>query len=369
MSKIRLALVYGGMSGEHSVSLVTAASVMRALDPDKYEVTAIGIRKDGSWVPGTTDPEELEALGFAGEVPASDRQVILGMKDRSFYVAPASGEGELELLAQVDVVFPLLHGPFGEDGTIQGMLEMAQIPYVGCGVFASAAGMDKHVMKLVLDEAGIPYAPYVVVTKARWERDPEGVLGEVAEKLEYPVFVKPARAGSSLGVSKVESPEGLADALATAQAVDPKVLVETGIEAREIECAVLGSHGGARPRAGYLGEILLGENEAGFYDYANKYLGTADLTLSIPAEIEPSIGKRMHTMALDVFEAFECEGLTRVDFFLAPDGSIMVNELNTMPGFTSVSMYPAMWEKANMPYSELVDELISLALERPLGIR
>ncbi len=369
MSKIRLALVYGGMSGEHSVSLVTAASVMRAIDRDRYELTAIAIRKDGSWVPGTTDPDELEAHGFGGEVPENDRQIVLGMKDRTFYVVPADGSGRLEKLAEVDVVFPLLHGPFGEDGTIQGMFEMARIPYVGCGVFASAAGMDKHVMKLVLDGAGIPYAPYVLVTRRRWERDPDGVHAEVAENLAYPVFVKPARAGSSIGVSKVEAPEGLAAAIEEAQKVDPKVLVETGIDAREIECAVLGSHGGERPRAAYLGEIVLGENEAGWYDYSNKYLGGTELTLRIPAEIDPPVGKKMHEIALAVFEAFECEGLTRVDMFLAPDGTVMVNELNTMPGFTAVSMYPKMWEKANLPYPKLIDELVALALERPTGIR
>lgn len=369
MPKIRLALVYGGMSGEHSISLVTAASVMRALDMDAYDVTTIGIRKDGTWVPGASDPSELEALGFQGEVPESDRHIVLGMNDRTFYVAPTHGSGALEKYAEVDVVFPLLHGPFGEDGTIQGMFEMAQIPYVGCGVFSSAAAMDKHVMKLVLNEAGIPYAPYVVVTRRKWEADPHSVEAEISEKLTYPVFVKPARAGSSLGVSKVDNPQQLGQAFATAHAVDPKALVETGIEAREIECAVLGSRDGGRPRGGYLGEIVLGENEAGFYDYANKYLSTAQLQLQIPADIDPPVAKRMHSMALDVFEAFECEGLTRVDFFLTPHGDIMVNELNTMPGFTSVSMYPKMWEKAGLPYSQLLDELIGLALDRPIGIR
>lgn len=378
MSKIRLALICGGMSPEHSVSLVSAASIMSAIDRERYEIIPIKITREGAWVLAPNNPEELSSDGFAeteecatqsgqsAGVPSA--QLVLGMADRRLYEISSDGSA-IKDLGKIDVVFPVLHGPFGEDGTIQGMLDMAQIPYVGCGVVASGTAMDKHMMKIILDEAAIPNVPYVLATVQRWSEQPEQIIREVREKLDYPVFVKPARAGSSIGVTKVSSEAELGAALEKAHRVDPKALIETGIDGREIECAVLGGHGSERARAAVLGEIRLGTNDAGFYDYNNKYLGTAELHLDIPANVEEETVQKMRALAVDVFEAFGCEGLTRVDFFLTPNGQIYVNEQNTMPGFTAVSMYPKMWEAAGLPYSQLIDELVSLALERPLGVR
>ncbi len=366
-SKIRVALIYGGVSGEHPVSCLTAASVMRALDPEKYEVLPIGIRRDGTWVPGVAEPTELESAGPHGEVAGSSEQILVGAGvDKAISVNGESGT--LAKLGPIDVAFPLLHGPFGEDGTIQGMLEMAGIPYVGSGVFASAAAMDKHYMKVVLESANIPVAPYVLVTARRWRTAPEGVTAEVNERLIYPVFVKPARAGSSLGITKVDREEDLAAAIGFAQETDPKVIVEQGVVGREIECAVLGGHGDESPRASILGEIVMDVKDS-WYDYSTKYVQTEGFHMEIPANVPEEAAARMRAMAVEVFDAFECEGMTRVDFFLTHDGDILVNEHNTIPGFTQFSMYPVLWEETGLPYSILLDELISLALERPMGLR
>ncbi|AWE42205.1 MULTISPECIES: D-alanine--D-alanine ligase family protein [unclassified Actinobaculum] len=398
-SKKRVALIYGGVSGEHSVSCLTAASVMRAMDPQKYEILPIGIRKDGTWVPGVQDPAVLEAAGPRGEVAASSGEVLLGkQKDngvaysvstvpsddahnassatttaqtREVNGALATLGGQqcgpvLSELGRIDVAFPLLHGPFGEDGTIQGMLEMTGIPYVGSGVFASAAGMDKHYMKVVLEAAGLPVAPYVLVTARRWRTERDAILQEVEQRLRYPIFVKPARAGSSLGISRVEDASGLAAAVQLAQETDPKVIIEQGVAGREIECAVLGGHGDESARASVLGEIVL---DSQWYDYQTKYIQTEGFHMEIPAAVDDDTAARMRAMAIKVFEAFECEGMTRVDFFLTDEGEIVVNEHNTIPGFTAVSMYPILWQKTGLDYSALIDELITLALERPLGLR
>ncbi len=365
-SKIRVALIYGGASGEHSVSCLTAAAAMRALDQDKYEVLPIGIRRDGTWVPGIADPAELESAGPHGKVTGSSEQILLGAGTEKA-VAVNGESGALARLGRIDVAFPLLHGPFGEDGTIQGMLEMAGIPYVGSGVFASAAGMDKHFMKVVLESAGIPVAPYVLVTAKRWRTAAAEVAAEVNEKLVYPVFVKPARAGSSLGITKVDREEDLAAAIKVAQETDPKVIVEQGVVGREIECAVLGGHGDDSARASVLGEVVMDIDT--WYDYSTKYVQTEGFHMEVPANVPEDAAARMRAMAIDVFDAFECEGMTRVDFFLTEDGDVLVNEHNTIPGFTQFSMYPVLWEKTGLPYSNLLDELISLALERPVGLR
>ena len=369
-SKIRVALIYGGMSGEHSVSCLTAASVMRAVDPDKYEILPIGIRRDGTWVPGVADPLQLESAGPRGEVGSSDELILLGTgADKAIAIDLVnSGAGVLQNLGRIDVAFPLLHGPFGEDGTIQGMLEMAGIPYVGSGVFASAAGMDKHYMKVVLEAASIPVAPYVVATAKRWRTSNGDVIAEVNEKLSYPVFVKPARAGSSLGITRVDRPQELVAAVEYAQKTDPKVLIEQGVVGREIECAVLGGHGDEPARASVLGEIVVDEQDS-WYDYETKYVQTEGFHMEIPASVDDVVAERMRAMAVEVFDAFECEGLTRVDFFLTDDGDVLVNEHNTIPGFTQFSMYPVLWQQTGLPYGELIDELISLALERPVGLR
>lgn len=369
-AKIRVGLIYGGISGEHAVSCLTAASVLRAMDPQKYEILPIGIRRDGTWVPGVADPVLLEAASNTGAIEESDSQVLLGLGggQDSVYLTNAHA-GELTNLGQVDVAFPLLHGPFGEDGTIQGMLEMAGIPYVGSGVFASAAGMDKHFMKVVLEAAGLPVAPYVLATAKKWRTNKQEIVDAVAQSLSFPVFVKPCRAGSSLGITKVDCLEDLEAAVAVAQDVDPKVLIEQGVVGREIECAVLGGHGDNPARASVLGEIALELDEGAWYDYSTKYVQTEGFHMVIPAGVDDRVAEQMREMAVDVFDAFECEGMTRVDFFLTDSNEIVINEHNTIPGFTSVSMYPILWAKTGLPYPELIDELISLALERPVGLR
>ena len=363
-TRVRVALIYGGTSGEHSVSCLTAASVMRAMDPNKYEVLPIGIRKDGTWVPGTVNPEELEQAGPHGEVPESTDRMVIGSGEDGCVVYRVGTE-RVDAYA-VDVAFPLLHGPFGEDGTIQGLFEMAGLSYVGDGVFASAAGMDKHYMKVVLEAANLPVVPYVLATSKRWRHERDLILREAQDLLTWPVFVKPARAGSSLGISRVERIEDLPAAGESAQKVDPKVLIEQGVAGREIECAVLGGHGDDPARASVLGEIAL---DTQWYDYETKYVETEGFHMEIPANVPEGVADAMRAMAIAVFDAFECEGMTRVDFFLTEDGQIFVNEHNTIPGFTAFSMYPVLWEKTGLAYTALIDELIDLALERPIGLR
>lgn len=365
MAKIRVALIYGGASGEHSVSCLTASSVMKAIDQSKYEIIPVGIRRDGQWVPGESDPAVLDAAAPCGEVGPSDTQISVAMGGcRELIYSGAEQRTE-----KIDVAFPLLHGSFGEDGTIQGLLEMAGIPYVGSGVFASAAGMDKHFMKVVLEAAHIPVAPYVLATASRWARERDAVLSEVRERLKFPVFVKPARAGSSLGISRVDRIEDLPKAVDSAAKVDPKVLIEQGVEGTEVECAVLGGRDGERARASVLGEIALDLPGGGWYDYSTKYVATEGFHMVIPAVVPKEDTQRIREMAVDVFEAFDCEGMTRVDFFYTPSGDIIVNEHNTIPGFTEFSMYPVLWDHSGLPYTQLLDELLTLALTRPLGLR
>ncbi|WP_216380096.1 D-alanine--D-alanine ligase family protein [Arcanobacterium phocae] len=369
-SKIRVAIIYGGASGEHSISIATAGAVMRALDPERYEVLPIAITRDGTWVPGATDPSKLTLDAGLLEVEKAPEAVTIPAGDgkQSLVAYNREHASNLELLGNVDVVFPLLHGPFGEDGTIQGLLELAGIPYVGCGVFASAAGMDKHYMKVVLESAGLPVAPYVVATARQWRDEREEVLAKVAQ-LQFPVYVKPARAGSSLGITRVSTLEDVPEAVAQAQIHDPKVLIEQGIDGREIECAVLGGRNDSTPRVSVVGEVLVDLPDDGFYDFEHKYLETANLRLSIPARVPPEISDKIRDQAVKTFDAFGCEGMSRVDFFLTPEGKTYVIEINTIPGFTPFSMYPVLWEHTGLPYSQLLDELIGLALERPTGLR
>ncbi|QOR44915.1 D-alanine--D-alanine ligase family protein [Trueperella pecoris] len=369
MKKIRIALIYGGVSGEHPISCATAGAIMRALDPQRYDVISIGIRRDGTWVPGVSDPSKLDLSQGLTEVAPSDRRIVIppGAGDQPLLEFSDDGE-QARSLGPVDVAFPVLHGPFGEDGTVQGLLEMAGIPYVGCGVFSSAAGMDKDFMKKVLIMAGIPVGPYVAVTARRWRTHRDEVLADVST-LSFPLYIKPARAGSSLGISKVRSLEGVPSAVEAAHAYDPKVVIEQGIAGREVECAVLGGHGDQPSRASVLGEVLLEAPEGGFYDFDSKYISTDGLTMSIPAQLDEATTQRVRELAVQTFDAFECEGLTRVDFFVPEEGEPIVNEINTMPGFTPFSMYPALWGEAGVSYGELVDELVNLALERPRGLR
>ena len=366
-SKVRVAVVFGGRSGEHAISCATAAGVLSAIDRDRYEVLPVGITGEGQWVLVEDDPAALEL--------SDDRPPVTITADglgRGVLTAPLGG-GELtvlgptvpRVLGQVDVVLPLLHGPYGEDGTIQGMLEMMGVPYVGCGVLASAAGMDKQVTKVLLGAAGISTAPHVVVGPHAWKRDPEAIL-TACRSLRYPLFVKPARAGSSLGISKVERPEDLPGAIEAARAVDPKVLVESGIVGREIEVAVLEGRGAGVPRVAEPGEIAMDVSQGAgeFYDFETKYLAHDAVAMVCPARIGPEERALVMDTAARAFEAVGCEGLARVDFFLTDAGEVVVNEINTMPGFTPFSMYPYMWQVSGLGYTELVSELIELALAR-----
>ncbi len=367
--KTRVLILFGGRSGEHVISCATAGGVMRAIDRERYEVIPVGITKAGQWVLAADEPERWEITpGNLPEVTATGGEVLLPLAvgQRALRVLEP-GQFPREL-GEVDVVFPLLHGPFGEDGTLQGLLELADVPYVGAGVLASAVGMDKQFMKLVLAGQGLPIAPYTVIRPGEWDRNPAAWTETVAG-LGLPVFVKPARAGSSLGITKVDDLADLPAAIAEARRHDPKVVVEAGVVGREIECAVLGGREGERPRASLPGEIVVTDAHHAFYDFEAKYLDEAGVELSCPADLPPHLVDEVRDIAVRTFEAVGAEGLSRVDVFVTTDGQVIVNEINTMPGFTPFSMYPRMWEKSGITYPELIDELIQLALQRPTGLR
>ena len=367
----RVVVLFGGRSSEHAISCVTAGGVIAAIDPEKYEVIPVGITSEGTWVLESDDPERLriKAPDALPHVDASRAAVSLTPSaERTSLVAHQAGDVPSEL-GSVDVVFPVLHGPFGEDGTVQGLLEMVDVRYVGSGVLASAVGMDKCYMKIVLEAAGIPVLPYVVVTERDWRQDPASVHARI-EALGYPVFVKPARGGSSIGISKVHDASELGAALDEARRWDPKVIVEAdaGVGAREIECGVLGTLGGAGPEASVVAEISVDPTHE-FYDFAAKYLPEEHTRLDVPADVPAEVSERIRSLAVTAFESLSCEGLARVDCFLLPDGRVFVNELNTMPGFTPTSMFPLMWAASGLEYPKLVERLIDLAMERPTGLR
>ncbi len=366
--KPRVAVVFGGRSDEHGVSCVTAGSVLRAIDRDRYDVVPVGIARDGRWVLESDEPARLAITD--NQFPAVDdaaAPVSIARAEGSTDLVVSDPSRPPETLGQVDVVFPLLHGPWGEDGTIQGMLEMAGVRYVGAGVLASAVSMDKDYMKVVLAAAGLPVMPSITVTERAWARAPDEVQ-ERAAALGYPLFVKPARGGSSYGISKVHDAGGLAAALAEAHRHDPKALVEAGaVAAREVECGVLGSLDGD-PETSVPGEIRVGGGHE-FYDLEAKYLPDQQTELDIPADLPGDVERELRSMAARAFEAVGCEGLARVDFFVMPDGSLVINELNTMPGFTPTSMYPQLWAATGVAYPALVDRLLQLALARGTGLR
>jgi D-alanine-D-alanine ligase len=368
-------LLFGGRSGEHAISAATAAGVLRAIDRTKYEVIPVGITRDGRWVVASGEPERWEiAAGRLPEVTSDgEAHVVLsvGAGERTLRVL-APGEVPT-VLGDVDVVFPLLHGPFGEDGTIQGLLELADVHYVGAGVLASAVGMDKHFMKLVLAGQGLPVGPYLVVHPQDWAPSPvpgrRAAVLHGAEGLGLPLFVKPARAGSSLGITRVTDLGDLPAAIEQARRHDPKVLIEQGIAGREVECAVLGGRGGGPARASLPGEIVVDPARRTFYDFEAKYLDEASVQLMCPADLSPDVVRRVQDFAVRAFDAIGAEGLSRVDMFVTPGEQVIINEINTMPGFTPYSMYPRMWAASGLPYPQLVDELIQLALERGTGLR
>ncbi|MBE0010325.1 MULTISPECIES: D-alanine--D-alanine ligase family protein [unclassified Arthrobacter] len=374
MPKPRVLVLFGGRSSEHAVSCITAAGVLEAIDRDKYEVIPVGIAKNGQWVQVSGDPSQWSLRSATlPEVQASDESLVLaaagvGMDLASTELMVTAAEQMPRSLGGVDVVVPLLHGPFGEDGTLQGLLEMADIRYVGAGVLASAVGMDKHYMKVVFAAAGLTVGPYEVITDRQWVNDRDGCLARAAA-LGFPSFVKPARAGSSMGITRVASEEDLAAAVEVARDFDPKVLVEAGIIGREIEVAVLEGRGTSEPRTSLPGEIAVQPGDHDWYDFEAKYVDGAAAELSCPADLPPTVSDRVRTLAAEAFDAVGAEGLSRVDFFYTPAGGLIINEINTMPGFTPISMYPQMWAKSGLTYTELIDELITLALNRKTGLR
>ncbi|MEV4440409.1 D-alanine--D-alanine ligase family protein [Streptomyces sp. NPDC049577] len=370
--KPRVAIVFGGRSSEHAISVVTAGAVLRAIDRTKYDVLPIGITSDGRWTLTADDPERMaitdralpsvEQLGESAEggvllpVDPASREVI--------YTEPGSVP---KALGEVDVVFPVLHGPFGEDGTLQGMLELAGIPYVGAGVLASAVGQDKEYMKRVFISFGLPVGPYEVIRPREWDTDPAAARKKIVDfagEHGWPLFVKPARAGSSMGITKVDDLSGLDEAIEEARRHDPKILVESLLRGREIECGVLEFEDG--PRASVPAEIPP-VSAHDFYDFEAKYIDSA--AGIVPAPLTEDETRRVRELAVRAFDAASCEGLVRADFFLTEDGEFVINEINTMPGFTPISMYPRMWQETGVSYPELVDLLIQAALRRPTGLR
>jgi D-alanine-D-alanine ligase len=366
--RLRVAVIFGGRSSEHGVSCLTAGEVIRAIDSERYEVVPVGITHEGRWVLESDDPQRfaITERRLPSVDPLGAHVVLAGDSTRRELSVHEPGQLP-RALGEVDVVMPLLHGPWGEDGTIQGLLEMAGVRYVGAGVLASAVAMDKHHMKVAFAAAGLRLLPYVVVTPRRWAADPDTVRAEV-DALRYPVFVKPCRAGSSVGISRVDAPEGLDAALQLARESDPKVMVEAAaVGAREIECGVLDSADG--PEASQPGEIVLDAASGHtWYDFDAKYIDGGG-TAVVPADLEPQVAQRVREQALVAFESISCEGLARVDFFLLPDGELIVNEINTMPGFTPTSMFPRLWAGQGVDYPELVERLLRAALRRPLGLR
>ncbi|MFD7295039.1 D-alanine--D-alanine ligase family protein [Streptomyces sp. NPDC059897] len=370
--KPRVAVVFGGRSSEHGVSVVTAGAVLRAIDRSKYDVLPIGITREGRWALTADDPERMaitdrQVPDVADLAESPEGGVVLPVDPGSREVVYNEPGSVPKALGEVDVVFPVLHGPYGEDGTIQGLLDLSGTPYVGCGVLSSAVGQDKEYMKRIFTSFGLKVGPYLVIRPREWEQDQDGARRRVADFVGdhgWPLFIKPARAGSSIGITKVDSFEGLDEAIETAREHDPKVIVEAGIVGREIECGVLEFEDG--PRASVPAEIPPADSHA-FYDFEAKYIDSA--AGIVPAPLSEEQTAEVRRLAVDAFEAMSCEGLVRADFFLDEDGEFVINEINTLPGFTPISMYPRMWQETGVGYPELVDRLIQAALRRSTGLR
>ena len=368
MKKLRVGVIYGGRSGEHEVSIASAAAVVQNLDRQRYEPTPIRIEKDGRWIIA----DRLPAVSSAAEVieqTRADGAKRLGRGGREAHMLAYPGDEQIMTIDRgtapaitglaLDVVFPVLHGPYGEDGTVQGLLELANIPYVGAGVLGSAVGMDKAVAKLLFAARGLPQTPYLVVLRSEWLTSPTDALAAVTKTLGYPVFVKPANLGSSVGISKAKSESELPAAINTAAEFDRKIVIEAAVpNAREIEVAVLGND---RPEASVPGEVIPSRE---FYDYQAKYLDD-DSRIIIPAQLPEEVTATVRRLALDVFRSLDCAGMARVDFLMdGTTGALYVNEINTIPGFTTISMYSKMWAASGVTYPELLDRLIALARER-----
>jgi D-alanine-D-alanine ligase len=354
--KVRVGVIFGGRSGEHEVSLMSARSVMGALDKEQYDVVMIGIDKEGRWLTG-----DVTAALESGASSAARPAALLPDPQSSALLEVSPTEARSASLSEVtelDVVFPVLHGPYGEDGTVQGLLELAGIPYVGAGVVGSAVGMDKGIFKAVMEAHALPVLPWLLVLASEWNERPDEILDGIEAKLAYPVFAKPANLGSSVGVSKCRDRDELARGLAEAARYDRRTVVERGVEARELEVSVLGNDS---PVASVIGEV---KPRREFYDFVAKYVSD-DSELIIPADLETEAAEQVRAMAVRAFKAIDCAGMARIDFLLDKvDGRIYINELNTIPGFTRISMYPKLWEATGLSYPELLDRLIELALER-----
>lgn len=353
-------ILFGGRSSEHTISCATAAGVLGAIDRDRYDVVPVGITRDGVWVLEDDNADKFR-LNPDNMPEVVDNGIRILLPDAATNrMLRVVRDGQVSDLVEIDVVFPLIHGPFGEDGTLQGALDLVGLPFVGSGVLASAAGMDKHYTKLLLEAAGLRVAGGATVTAHEWEADAAAIAQRVAE-VGYPVFVKPARAGSSVGVSKVVTDEDLKAAMQVALAEDDHVLIEETISGREIEIAVLGGRRGEPARASIAGEIVM--QGAEFYDFAAKYLDDSAVRLDCPAMLDPQRLREAQKLAVRAFDALGCEGLARVDFFLDEEG-FLINEINTMPGFTPISMFPKCWAATGLNYSDLITELIDVAIDR-----
>jgi D-alanine-D-alanine ligase len=365
-SKLRVGVIFGGRSGEHEVSLRSAHSVLEALDRDKYDVIPIAITKEGKWL----GPAEAVALLPAQSqhllsektvATASETLSIVGDPSHPGFISRPGGDEQADGKL-LDVVFPILHGTYGEDGTIQGWLEMAGLPYVGCGVLASSCGMDKVAMKALFREAELPICRYVWFLRSEWERDAGAVERRVMREMKFPCFIKPANLGSSVGISKASDRKSLSQAIELAARYDRKIIVEEGLDAREIECAVMGND---EPEASLPGEYILKDQSASFLYYAEKYSNTGHVEFVVPAPLTKALTTRIQRLATRAFKTLDCAGLARVDFFLRRDtGELLVNELNTMPGLTDVSGFPKMWLASGLSFAQVFDRLIELALER-----
>ena len=364
--KTRIGIIFGGRSGEHEISVRSAVTVIEQIDKDKYEVVPIAISKEGKWLNPVDALEMLPSKTqelLAEQSLAFMRDTIALLGDTSFKgltrIGPTAGE---QRTAPLDVVFPVLHGTYGEDGTIQGLLEMADIPYVGCGVVASSCGMDKVVMKTLFRDADLPICRYVWFLRSEWERASTIVIEKVAEKLGYPCFVKPANLGSSVGVSRADDDLSLGEAIELAARYDRKIIVEESLDMREIECAVIGND---EPRASLPGEYIIMDEAKKFLDYTEKYAGTCNNDFVVPAPISDELTEKIQEMAIRAFKAIDGSGLARVDFFLRSDnGALLVNEINTLPGMTSSSGFPKMWAGTGLEFSQVIDSLVALAFER-----
>jgi D-alanine-D-alanine ligase len=364
--KLRIGVIFGGRSGEHEVSVRSARSVIDAIDKSKYEVVPIAITKEGNWLAPAAAAELLPAdtqRKLSAPTLGQSRAdvAIVGDPSRHSLMVLGDDQGDEGQEQSLDVVFPVLHGTYGEDGTLQGLLEMASIPFVGCGTLASSCGMDKVTMKALFKQAGLPICRYAWLLRSEWENDQGKVFRRIKREIGFPCFVKPANLGSSVGVSKATDKASLAKAIDLAARYDRKIIIEELVDGREIECGVIGND---EPRASLPGEYVIHDESARFLDYTEKYSGTGNNEFIVPARISKSTIKKIQTMAAVAYKAVDASGLSRVDFFLKPDGDLLVNEINTLPGLTDVSGFPKMWEATGIPFTKVIDRLVEFAIER-----